>query len=70
MLKKLCSLLLLMSLPVAVSTAAPDEFSSPLISIGVVVSDLDKSVEFYTEVVGMTRTGGFNVPTKSPRSRG
>ena len=37
------------------------EFSSGVISIGVVVSDLEKSIDFYTGVVGMTETGGFSV---------
>jgi catechol 2,3-dioxygenase-like lactoylglutathione lyase family enzyme len=32
------------------------------IQIGVVVSDLERSVSFYTEVLGMTKTGGFDVP--------
>ena len=57
--KKLLSLLLIMSLTTAVSSAEDLEFSNPLISIGVVVSDLDASVEFYTEVIGMKETGGF-----------
>ena len=41
--------------------AAPEEFSSTTISVGVVVSDLDKSLSFYTDVVGMIRTGDFQV---------
>jgi catechol 2,3-dioxygenase-like lactoylglutathione lyase family enzyme len=41
--------------------AAPDEFSSTTISVGVVTSDLGKSLEFYTNVVGMVRTGSFDV---------
>ena len=60
--KKLLSLLLIMSLTTAVSSAEDLEFSNPLISLGVVVSDLDASVEFYTEVIGMKETGGFDVP--------
>ena len=30
-------------------------------SIGVVVSDLAKSVDFYTKIIGMKKTGGFSV---------
>ena len=41
--------------------AAPEEVSSTTISIGVVVSDLDKAVDFYTDVVGMIQTGGFEI---------
>lgn len=36
-------------------------FTSETISVGVVVSDLEKSVEFYTQVIGMKKTGGFSV---------
>ncbi|HKI81046.1 MAG TPA: VOC family protein, partial [Pseudodesulfovibrio sp.] len=41
--------------------AAPEEFASPTISIGVIVSNLEKSVDFYTRVVGMTKSGEFDV---------
>lgn len=41
--------------------AGPEEFSSPTISVGLIVSDLDKSMAFYTNVVGMTRAGSFDV---------
>lgn len=40
---------------------AQGEFSSPIISIGVVVSDLEKSLDFYTSVIGMKKVGGFEV---------
>ena len=40
---------------------APEEFSNPTIQVGVVVSDLDKAVDFYTGVIGMTQTGAFSV---------
>ncbi|GAB5560895.1 MAG: hypothetical protein SynsKO_25420 [Synoicihabitans sp.] len=60
--KKLLSALLAMSLSAAASSADDLKFSDPLISIGVVVSDLDASVKFYTESIGMKKTGGFKVP--------
>jgi catechol 2,3-dioxygenase-like lactoylglutathione lyase family enzyme len=41
--------------------AQTNEFASETISIGVVVSNVEKSVEFYTQVVGMKKTGGFSV---------
>lgn len=41
--------------------AAPEEFSSPTIGIGVVVGDLEKSVAFYTGVIGMVETGSFPI---------
>lgn len=40
---------------------APNEFSDPTIQVGVVVSDLDEAVDFYTNVIGMTQTGAFSV---------
>jgi catechol 2,3-dioxygenase-like lactoylglutathione lyase family enzyme len=43
------------------SAAAQNEFSSKTIHIGVVVSNLEESMEFYTEVVGMKQTGSFDV---------
>uniref|UniRef100_UPI003217C52A VOC family protein n=1 Tax=uncultured Draconibacterium sp. TaxID=1573823 RepID=UPI003217C52A len=47
-------------LTVALSMAQ-SEFSHPGIFVGSVVEDLDKSVKFYTEVIGMTKTGEFSV---------
>ncbi|TAK45890.1 MAG: VOC family protein [Saprospiraceae bacterium] len=35
------------------------EFEHGTIQIGVVVSDFEKSLDFYTNVLGMTKTGGF-----------
>lgn len=43
------------------SAAQTNEFTSETISIGVVVSDLAKSVDFYTRIIGMKKTGGFSV---------
>lgn len=37
-------------------------FSDTTMDLGMVVSDLDASLEFYTDVVGLSRTGGFSVP--------
>jgi catechol 2,3-dioxygenase-like lactoylglutathione lyase family enzyme len=43
------------------SLKAQSEFSSPTISIGVVVSDLEKSLDFYTNVIGMKKVGEFDI---------
>jgi len=40
---------------------AQSEFSNPTISVGVVVEDLQKSIDFYTNIIGMTKTGEFSV---------
>ncbi|MGW9686681.1 VOC family protein [Flagellimonas sp. 2504JD1-5] len=37
------------------------EFDKPYISLGVIVSDLDASLDFYTQVIGMKQTGEFSV---------
>ena len=37
------------------------EFPMGSIQIGVICSDLQKSIDFYTRVIGMTKTGGFSV---------
>ena len=42
-------------------TQDESEFSKPTIDIGCVVSDIDASVKFYTEVVGFKENAGFKV---------
>ena len=39
-------------------------FSRPTVEIGFVVSDLEKSAKFYTDVVGMTEVKGFTAPAE------
>lgn len=52
------------------ATAQTNEFTSDTISIGVVVSDVEKSVEFYTKVIGMKKTGGFSVDAAGGKRTG
>ena len=40
---------------------ASSNFTSRLIGLGVVVSDLDKSLDFYTNVIGMVRAYSFTI---------
>ena len=42
-------------------TMAQNNFSKSAIGVGVVVEDLEKSIDFYTNVIGMVKTGGFSV---------
>jgi len=42
-------------------TMAQSEFSSGLIGVGVVTKDLDKSLDFYLNVIGMTKVSEFDV---------
>jgi catechol 2,3-dioxygenase-like lactoylglutathione lyase family enzyme len=43
------------------NTWAQSEFSSGLIGVGVVCKDIDKSLDFYLNVIGMTKVGEFDV---------
>ncbi|UII79106.1 VOC family protein [Flagellimonas sp. CMM7] len=54
----LVSLLLVAS---AAQSQNQTEFDKSFVSIGVIVSDLDAALDFYTNVIGMKETGGFNV---------
>jgi catechol 2,3-dioxygenase-like lactoylglutathione lyase family enzyme len=55
------TLLALIGLLATPAKAAPEEFSSTTIGIGVVVRDLAKSLDFYTNVIGMVQTGSFTI---------
>ncbi len=45
-------------------------FSSPLIGVGVVVSDLQKSLNFYINGIGMVKEGEFSVNSDVARRTG
>ena len=45
----------------AIISTAQEQFSNPTIFVGSVVADLEKSVEFYTNIIGMVQTGEFSV---------
>ena len=47
-----------------VPSSVAEEFSSKTIDIGMVVSDIEKSVKFYTEVIGLKEVAGFSVPAE------
>jgi catechol 2,3-dioxygenase-like lactoylglutathione lyase family enzyme len=49
---------------------AQSEFSSGLIGIGVVCKDIDKSLDFYLNVIGMTKVSEFDVDESFGRSSG
>ncbi|WP_167618821.1 VOC family protein [Maribellus sediminis] len=55
---------------VVLNAFAQSEFSSSAISVGVVVEDLEKSIDFYTNVIGMTKTGEFSVDKASCKKLG
>lgn len=51
-------------------TMAQSEFSSGLIGVGVVVTDLEKSLDFYLNVIGMTKVGEFEVDEEFSKTSG
>ena len=53
------TLLVILTIACTFISQAQSEFSSTTIGIGVVVSDLEKSLDFYTGVVGLKKVGGF-----------
>jgi len=54
----LAAMLLVMN---SYSVKPPDDFAKSGISVGVVVEDLNKSLDFYINVIGMVKTGEFSV---------
>ncbi|MCP4311497.1 MAG: VOC family protein [Bacteroidetes bacterium] len=59
--KKIIILLLVVSTILTTNIMAQNEFSSSLIGVGVVCSDLEESLDFYLNVIGMKKTGEFDV---------
>ena len=65
------TLLFLLSTTVFIQKAyGQGQFSNPTISVGVVVEDLQKSIDFYANVIGMTKTGEFSVPVEKCKELG
>jgi catechol 2,3-dioxygenase-like lactoylglutathione lyase family enzyme len=60
----------LAALPVGTAGAGEPAFTEGAIHIGVVVKDLDASLAFYTEVIGMTKAGGFEVDAEFGKASG
>ena len=46
------------------------EFSNPTIFVGSVVTDFEKSIDFYTNIIGMKKTGAFSVDTEKAKELG
>lgn len=49
---------------------AQSNFSSKLIGLGVVVSDFDKSLDFYTNVIGMVKAYNFKIGSEFSKRSG
>lgn len=65
----LCLALAVVTSPIRADHHA-SEFASKTIDIGVVVSDIAKSVKFYTEAVGFKEVKGFKVPADFAKKSG
>ena len=46
---------------IASRTYSQSNFSSKLIGVGVVVSDIERSLDFYVNGIGMVKAGSFNI---------
>ena len=69
--KKLTLLLALACIAsLSIKTMAQSEFSSGLIGVGVVTKNLDKSLDFYLNVIGMTKVSEFDVDGEFGTSSG
>jgi len=60
---------LLVAMP-SYSVQPPDDFAKSAISVGVVVEDLDKALDFYLNVIGMVKTGEFGVDADKAKELG
>ena len=49
---------------------AQSNFSSKLIGLGVVVSDMEKSLDFYVNAIGMLKTGSFKINAEFSKRSG
>jgi len=69
---KKTNLLFLLALTILLNskTMAQSEFSSGLIGVGLVAADIEKSLDFYLNVIGMTKVGEFDVDEEFGRTSG
>jgi hypothetical protein len=54
----------------AILSYAQSNFTSKLIGLGVVVSDIDKSLDFYVNAIGMVKTGSFTINAEFSKRSG
>ncbi len=68
--KKPLSILAVFSLLFSFASADESEFRTATIDLGIVVSDLDASMKFYTEAIGFTATGEFTAAKEVTKESG
>ena len=59
--KRIVILFLALAITLTSKTMAQSEFSSNLISVGSVVTDIEKSLDFYINVIGMKKVSEFDI---------
>jgi len=69
MMKKLLYFLLFLPLLV-MGQEQNSNFSNNTISLGVIVSDLEESLKFYKDIIGMEETGGFSIDSEFGKRSG
>jgi catechol 2,3-dioxygenase-like lactoylglutathione lyase family enzyme len=52
------------------SLKAQSNFTTSGITVGVLVSDLEKSIDFYINVIGMVKAGGFSIDSEFGKKSG
>ena len=70
LLKSFVLLAVLMVVIPSYAVQPPDDFAKSAISVGVVVEDLDKALDFYLNVIGMVKTGEFGVDAVKAKELG
>ena len=68
--KKLTILILALTTILSSNLMAQSEFSSNQIGVGVVVKDIDSSLFFYLNVIGMRKVGEFDVDSVFAKTSG
>jgi catechol 2,3-dioxygenase-like lactoylglutathione lyase family enzyme len=68
--KKLMILMVAIATLITTNIMAQGEFSSNIIGVGVVVKEIDKSLDFYLNVIGMKKTGEFDVDAGFAKTSG
>jgi len=68
--QKSVALIIIGSSAICLSAFAQNDFAKSAISIGIVVEDLDKSQEFYQNVVGMVQVREFIVDSEKAKRMG
>lgn len=62
--------MLILCIPINAEEQKESNFAKQTIDMGIVVTDIKKSLKFYKEIIGFSETEGFKVGGKFPKSVG